>query len=64
MLGWALLFLIMALVTAAFAFRGVNSVHSNVAKVAFFLFILLFVGLLAMSLLGQGTPAVPNVANA
>jgi uncharacterized membrane protein YtjA (UPF0391 family) len=42
-LGWALIFLVLALVAAAFGFRGVAGTSAGMAKVLFFLFLVLFV---------------------
>ena len=43
MLGWALIFLVLALVAAAFGFRGVAGPTTGMAKALFFLFLVLFV---------------------
>ena len=43
MLGWAVLFLIVALVAGAFGFRGVAGMATNFAKLLFFVFLVLFV---------------------
>jgi uncharacterized membrane protein YtjA (UPF0391 family) len=43
MLGWALVFLVLALVAAAFGFRGVAGTATGFAKTMFFLFLVLFV---------------------
>lgn len=43
MLGWALLFLIVALIAGAFGFRGVAGMATNFAKLLFFVFLILFV---------------------
>ena len=43
MLGWALIFLVLALVAAAFGFRGVAGAATGIAKALFFLFLVLFV---------------------
>jgi uncharacterized membrane protein YtjA (UPF0391 family) len=42
-LGWALIFLVLAVVAAAFGFRGVEGTATGVAKALFFLFLVLFV---------------------
>jgi uncharacterized membrane protein YtjA (UPF0391 family) len=42
MLGWALTFLIIALVAAAFGFGGVAGAATGIAKILFFVFIVLF----------------------
>jgi uncharacterized membrane protein YtjA (UPF0391 family) len=42
-LGWAVIFLVLALVAAAFGFRGVAGTSVGMAKALFFLFLVLFV---------------------
>jgi uncharacterized membrane protein YtjA (UPF0391 family) len=42
-LGWALVFLVLALVAAAFGFQGVAGTASGMARMLFFLFLVLFV---------------------
>ncbi|WP_166831312.1 DUF1328 domain-containing protein [Thalassoroseus pseudoceratinae] len=56
MLGWALTFLIIALIAAVFGFGGVYAAASGIAKILFFVFLVLFVVSLIM---GRGrTPTV------
>jgi uncharacterized membrane protein YtjA (UPF0391 family) len=43
MLGWALVFLIVALIAGAFGFRGVAGTATGFAKLLFFVFLVLFV---------------------
>lgn len=43
MLSWALTFLIIALIAAFFGFSGVYLAAAGIAKVLFFLFLVLFV---------------------
>jgi len=43
MLQWALTFLIIALVAALFGFTGVYAAAAGIAKILFFVFIILFV---------------------
>lgn len=43
MLRWALIFLVIALVAALFGFGGVASVGVSIAKILFFVFLVLFV---------------------
>jgi uncharacterized membrane protein YtjA (UPF0391 family) len=43
MLGWALVFLVLALVAGAFGFRGVAGTARGLAKVLFFVFLVMFV---------------------
>jgi len=53
MLGWALAFLIIALISAAFGFGGIAGVSAGIAKVLFFVFLVLFVVTLVARLLGR-----------
>ena len=43
MLYWALLFLLIAILAAVFGFTGVSLLAAGVAKILFFLFLVLFV---------------------
>jgi uncharacterized membrane protein YtjA (UPF0391 family) len=43
MLGWALVFLVVALVAGTFGFRGVAGMATGFAKLLFFVFLVLFV---------------------
>ncbi len=54
LLGWALIFLIVALIAAAFGFGGIASASAGIAKVLFFIFIVVFLVLLISALLGVG----------
>ena len=56
MLKWALIFLIIALIAGALGFFALGSTAALIAKVLFFIFIILFiVGLIS----GRGRPVVP-----
>lgn len=55
MLGWALLFLIVALVAGLFGFGLVAGMAYGAAKILFFVFLVLFVVSLVM---GRGAPTV------
>jgi uncharacterized membrane protein YtjA (UPF0391 family) len=48
MLRWSVLFLIIALVAAVLGFGGVASAAAGIAKVLFFVFLVLFVGSILM----------------
>ena len=48
MLRWTLIFLVVALVAAAFGFGGIAVASAGVARILFFIFLVLFV----LSLLG------------
>lgn len=52
MLQWALIFLVISLIAGAFGFRSVGSAAAGIAKILFFVFLILFVVSLLMGLLG------------
>jgi len=54
LLGWALVFLIVAGIAAIFRFGGIASAAAGIAKVLFFVFVAIFVVLLVLGLLGVG----------
>jgi uncharacterized membrane protein YtjA (UPF0391 family) len=43
MLGWALTFLVIAIIAAIFGFGGIASASASIAQVLFFLFLVAFV---------------------
>jgi uncharacterized membrane protein YtjA (UPF0391 family) len=43
MLYWAAIFLIMAIIAAAFGFGGISSAAVGIAQILFFIFLVLFV---------------------
>ncbi|MDG4647797.1 DUF1328 domain-containing protein [Roseibacterium sp. SDUM158017] len=43
MLGWAIAFLIIALIAALFGFGGIATASAGIAQILFFIFIALFV---------------------
>jgi uncharacterized membrane protein YtjA (UPF0391 family) len=50
MLGWAVTFLVIALVAALFGFGGLAGASMGIAKLLFFLFLVMFVIMLIMGL--------------
>jgi uncharacterized membrane protein YtjA (UPF0391 family) len=58
MLYWALMFLVIALIAAAFGFGGVAGTAAGFAKILFFIFLVLF---LVSAIAGafRGRPVVP-----
>lgn len=54
LLGWALIFLVVAIIAAAFGFGGIASASAGIAKVLFFIFLVVFIVLLISALLGGG----------
>lgn len=55
MLSWALTFLVIALIAAAFGFGGIAGTAAGIAKILFFVFLILFVVSL---IVGRGRSAV------
>ncbi len=50
MLGWALTFLVVALIAAVFGFGGIAIASAGIAKILFFVFLVLFAVSLIASL--------------
>lgn len=50
MLKWAVVFLIIAIVAGIFGFTGVEQASASIAKVLFGIFLVLFIGALALGL--------------
>jgi uncharacterized membrane protein YtjA (UPF0391 family) len=50
MLKWAIIFLIIAIVAGIFGFTGIEAASASIAKVLFGIFLVLFVGALAIGL--------------
>lgn len=50
MLRWAVIFLVIAIIAAIFGFGGIAATAMDIAKVLFFIFIVLFLILLAVGL--------------
>ena len=55
MLGWALTFLVIALVAAVFGFGGIASASAGIAQILFFIFIVLFAVALLARAFSSGT---------
>lgn len=54
MLGWAVTFLIIALIAAALGFGGIAGTSAGIAQVLFFIFVVLFVvAMVARALKGR-----------
>ncbi len=53
MLRWALLFLLVAIVAGIFGFAGVMVAAAGIAKLLFYVFLVLFVVSLAMSVISR-----------
>jgi len=59
MLGWALTFLIIALIAAVLGFGGIAGFAVEIAKIIFFVAIVFFVISAIVSLVRGHSPAVP-----
>jgi uncharacterized membrane protein YtjA (UPF0391 family) len=58
-LRWALAFFIISIIAAAFGFGGIASGASDVARVFFFLFVVVFLVTLIWGLLAGRKPGAP-----
>jgi len=58
MLSWAVIFLVIALVAARFGFTGIAVAAAGIAKVLFFIFLVVFIVALIMGLMQRRRPPV------
>jgi uncharacterized membrane protein YtjA (UPF0391 family) len=56
MLGWAVTFLIIALIAAVFGFGGIAAASAGIAKLLFFLFLVMCVIFFFLGWRGRGVP--------
>jgi uncharacterized membrane protein YtjA (UPF0391 family) len=61
MLSWALTFLVIALIAALLGFTGVAGTSMGIAKLLFWVFIVLFLVSVVASLIRGKSPPVPPV---
>jgi uncharacterized membrane protein YtjA (UPF0391 family) len=54
MLYWALVFFVVAIVAAIFGFGGISAAATDIAKILFFIFVVLFVVSLIAGLFRRG----------
>jgi uncharacterized membrane protein YtjA (UPF0391 family) len=59
MLGWVITFLVIALIAAALGFGGVAGTAVGLAKIVFYIFLVLFVISLVYSLVTGRSPPAP-----
>jgi uncharacterized membrane protein YtjA (UPF0391 family) len=59
MLGWIITFLVIALIAAALGFGGIAGTAVGLAKIVFFIFLVLFVLSLVYSLATGRSPPTP-----
>lgn len=58
MLGWVITFLVIALIAAALGFGGIAGTAVGLAKIVFYIFLVLFVASLIYSLISGRRPPV------
>jgi uncharacterized membrane protein YtjA (UPF0391 family) len=56
MLGWALTFLIIAIIAAVFGFGGIAAASAGIAKLLFFVFLVMCVIFFLLGWRGRGAP--------
>ena len=59
MLRWSLVFFIVAVVAAVFGFGGIAAGATEIARVLFFLFVVIFLVSLVWGLMKEGRPPGP-----
>ena len=50
LLKWALIFLVISLVAALFGFTGISTASADIARVLFYIFVIIFLVLLVLGL--------------
>lgn len=60
LLGWALMFLAVALVAALFGFTNIAAGAVSIARVLFGIFLLIFIVILVLSFMGVGAVATAS----
>ena len=58
MLGWALTFLVIALIAGALGFTGIYMAAAGIAKILFFIFVVLFLVSLVMHMVRGRGPTI------
>ncbi|MGE0733904.1 MAG: DUF1328 domain-containing protein [Alphaproteobacteria bacterium] len=56
MLRWAIIFLVFALIAAVFGFGNIAAAATDIAKILFFIFLVLFAVMLVMNLVRGRSP--------
>ena len=54
MLYWTLVFLVLSMIAAVFGFGGIATASAGIAEVLFFIFLVMFVGSVILSLARKG----------
>jgi uncharacterized membrane protein YtjA (UPF0391 family) len=58
MLRWALIFFIVAIIAAVFGFGNISAAATDIAKILFFVFLIIFLVTLVLGLVKGKTPKV------
>lgn len=58
MLRWALIFFIVAIIAAVFGFGNISAAATDIAKILFFVFLIIFLVTLVLGLVKGKTPSV------
>lgn len=61
MLRWAVIFFIIAIIAAVFGFGNIAGAATDIAKILFFVFLVIFLISLVMHLMGGKGPKLPGV---
>ncbi|HYW77276.1 MAG TPA: DUF1328 domain-containing protein [Gammaproteobacteria bacterium] len=57
MLSWAFIFLVVAIIAAVFGFSGIAEASAGIARVLFFIFVIIFLVVLIANFMSGNTPA-------
>ena len=58
MLYWALMFLIIAIIAGVLSFGGIAIAAAGIAKILFFVFLVVFIVMLITGLMGRRSPPI------
>jgi uncharacterized membrane protein YtjA (UPF0391 family) len=61
MLRWAVIFFLVAIVAAIFGFGNISAAATDIARILFYVFIVIFLLTLVMHLMGGKGPKLPGV---
>lgn len=61
MLRWAVVFLIVAIIAAIFGFGNIAGTATEIAKILFYVFLVIFLVSIVMHLMGGKGPKLPGV---
>ncbi len=61
MLRWAIIFFVVAIIAAIFGFGNISAAATDIAKILFYVFLVIFLISLVMHLMGGKGPKLPGV---